>query len=180
METVQLGSKAVNGDVTVTAGSNQTSQRSMTLTTASDMYYDITNTLYLTSNGDGSQDGTVVITNTGSGDAILSLTNIKVTYAEGGSSTFTIDDESVAQIRALAAARAEDGNTEDNTGDNNGDNNGGDSGDNGGDNNGGDNQDPQQPSKPDWQEKWDNVITGIKDTVNSIKDKIHGWFDSWF
>ncbi|MDN0061403.1 VWA domain-containing protein [Mediterraneibacter glycyrrhizinilyticus] len=180
METVQLGAKAVNGDVTVTAGSNQTSQRSMTLTTASDMYYDITNTLYLTSNGDGSQDGTVVITNTGSGDAILSLTNIKVTYAEGGSSTFTIDDESVAQIRALAAARAEAGNTEDNTGDNNGDNHGGDSGDNGGDNNGGDNQDPQQPSKPDWQEKWDNVITGIKDTVNSIKDKIHGWFDSWF
>lgn len=183
METVQLGAKAVNGDVTVTAGSNQTSQRSMTLTTASDMYYDITNTLYLTSNGDGSQDGTVVITNTGSGDAILSLTNIKVTYAEGGSSTFTIDDESVAQIRALAAARAEAGNTEDNTGDNNGDNNGGDSGDNGGDNNGGDNQepqDPQQPSKPDWQEEWDNVITGIKDTVNSIKDKIHGWFDSWF
>ena len=91
MRTVQLGAKAVNGDVSLMVGSNETTQQSRTLTSASDMYYDITQTLSLTTSGDGSQDSIVVITNTGDDDAILSLTNLKVTYSGEGRSTFTVD-----------------------------------------------------------------------------------------
>lgn len=161
METVQLGAKAVSGDVALTVGSNQTTQRSMTLTTATDMYYDITNTLAMTTNGDGSQDGIVVITNTGSDDAILSLTNIKVTYSGQGISTFTIDDESAAQIRTLAAARmsvSDDSIVQQPE----------------------EPDEPEQPTAPSWQEQWDNVVTGIKNTVNYIGQKIQNWFSSWF
>lgn len=161
MQTVQLGAKAVNGDVSLTVGSNQQIQRTLTLTTVSDMYYDITDTLRLTTNNDGSQEGVVVITNTGDKDTILSLTNMKVTYSGSGRSTFTVDDESVSQITALAAARAAVLN---------------DSIDNGGN----DVQQPQQPSKPNWQDQWNNVVTGIKETVSYIGQKIQSWFGSWF
>lgn len=161
MQTVQLGAKAVNGDVSLTVGSNQQIQRTLTLTTSSDMYYDITDTLRLTTNNDGSQEGVVVITNTGDEDTILSLTNMKVTYSGSGRSTFTVDDESVSQITALAAARAAVLN---------------DSIDNGGN----DVQQPQQPSKPNWQDQWNNVVTGIKETVSYIGQKIQSWFGSWF
>ena len=161
MQTVQLGAKAVNGDVSLTVGSNQQIQRTLTLTTVSDMYYDITDTLRMTTNNDGSQEGVVVITNTGDEDTILSLTNIKVTYSGSGRSTFTVDDESVSQITALAAARAAVLN---------------DSIDNGGN----DVQQPQQPSKPNWQDQWNNVVTGIKETVSYIGQKIQSWFGSWF
>ena len=160
MQTVQLGAKAVNGDVALTVGSNQQIQRTLTLTTASDMYYDITDTLRLTTNNDGSQEGVVVITNTGDEDTILSLTNIKVTYSGSGRSTFTVDDESVSQITALAAARAAVLNDSTESGD--------------------DVQQPQQPEKPAWQQQLDKVVTGIKDTVNYIGQKIQSWFGSWF
>lgn len=160
MQTVQLGAKAVNGDVSLTVGSNQQIQRTLTLTTVSDMYYDITDTLRLTTNNDGSQEGVVVITNTGDKDTILSLTNMKVTYSGSGRSTFTVDDESVSQITALAAARAAVLNDSTESGD--------------------DVQQPQQPEKPAWQQKLDKVVTGIKDTVNYIGQKIQSWFGSWF
>ena len=160
MQTVQLGAKAVNGDVSLTVGSNQQIQRTLTLTTVSDMYYDITDTLRLTTNNDGSQEGVVVITNTGDEDTILSLTHMKVTYSGSGRSTFTVDDESVSQITALAAARAAVLNDSTESGD--------------------DVQQPQQPEKPAWQQKLDKVVTGIKDTVNYIGQKIQSWFGSWF
>ena len=35
-------------------------------------------------------------------------------------------------------------------------------------------------SKPAWQQKLDKVVTGIKDTVNYIGQKIQSWFGSWF
>lgn len=160
MQTVQLGAKAVNGDVSLTVGSNQQIQRTLTLTTVSDMYYDITDTLRLTTNNDGSQEGVVVITNTGDEDTILSLTNMKVTYSGSGRSTFTVDDESVSQITALAAARAAVLNDSTESGD--------------------DVQQPQQPEKPSWQQQLDKVVTDIKDTVNYIGQKIQSWFSGWF
>lgn len=160
MQTVQLGAKAVNGDVSLTVGSNQQIQRTLTLTTASDMYYDITDTLRLTTNNDGSQEGVVVITNTGDEDTILSLTNIKVTYSGSGRSTFTVGDESVSQITTLAAARAavlNDGTDGEN-----------------------DTLQPEQPAAPSWQNRWESVTNQIKDTVNYIGQQIKNWFGSWF
>ena len=158
MRTVQLGAKAVNGDVSLMVGSNETTQQSRTLTSASDMYYDITQTLSLTTSGDGSQDSIVVITNTGDDDAILSLTNLKVTYSGEGRSTFTVDENSAAAIRTLAASRAAlaDDSIEEQP------------------------QEPEQPAEPEWQNPWQNLVNDIKNTVNYIGEKIQGWFGSWF
>ena len=158
MRTVQLGAKAVNGDVSLMVGSNETTQQSRTLTSASDMYYDITQTLSLTTSGDGSQDGIVVITNTGDDDAILSLTNLKVTYSGAGRSTFTVDENSAAAIRTLAASRAAlaDDSIEEQP------------------------QEPEQPAEPEWQNPWQNLVNGIKNTVNYIGEKIQSWLGSWF
>lgn len=161
MRTVQLGAKAVNGDVSLMVGSNETTQQSRTLTSASDMYYDITQTLSLTTSGDGSQDGIVVITNTGNDDAILSLTNLKVTYSGEGRSTFTVDESSAAVIRTLAASRA--ALTDDSTVDEPEQP-----------------QEPEQPAEPEWQNPWQNLVNGIKNTVNYIGEKIQSWLGSWF
>lgn len=161
MRTVQLGAKAVNGDVSLMVGSNETTQQSRTLTSASDMYYDITQTLSLTTSGDGSQDGIVVITNTGNDDAILSLTNLKVTYSGAGRSTFTVDESSAAVIRTLAASRA--ALTDDSTVDEPEQP-----------------QEPEQPAEPEWQNPWQNLVNGIKNTVNYIGEKIQSWLGSWF
>ena len=161
MRTVQLGAKAVNGDVSLMVGSNETTQQSRTLTSASDMYYDITQTLSLTTSGDGSQEGIVVITNTGDNGAILSLTNLKVTYSEEGRSTFTVDESSAAVIRTLAASRA--ALTDDSTVDEPEQP-----------------QEPEQPAEPEWQNPWQNLVNGIKNTVNYIGEKIQSWLGSWF
>ena len=133
-------------------GSNETTQQSRTLTSASDMYYDITQTLSLTTSGDGSQDGIVVITNTGNDDAILSLTNLKVTYSGAGRSTFTVDENSAAAIRTLAASRAAlaDDSIE------------------------------EQPAEPEGQNPLQNLVNDIKNTVNYIGEKLQSWFGSWF
>ena len=158
MRTVQLGAKAVNGDVSLMVGSNETTQQSRTLTSASDMYYDITQTLSLTTSGDGSQEGIVVITNTGDDDAILSLTNLKVTYSGAGRSTFTVDENSAAAIRTLAASRTAlaDDSIEEQP------------------------QEPEQPAEPEWQNPWQNLVNDIKNTVNYIGEKLQSWFGSWF
>ena len=161
MRTVQLGAKAVNGAVSLMVGSNETTQQSRTLTSASDMYYDITQTLSLTTSGDGSQEGIVVITNTGDNGAILSLTNLKVTYSEEGRSTFTVDESSAAVIRTLAASRA--ALTDDSTVDEPEQP-----------------QEPEQPAEPEWQNPWQNLVNGIKNTVNYIGEKIQSWLGSWF
>lgn len=158
MRTVQLGAKAVNGDVSLMVGSNETTQQSRTLTSASDMYYDITQTLSLTTSGDGSQEGIVVITNTGDDDAILSLTNLKVTYSGAGRSTFTVDENSAAAIRTLAASRAAlaDDSIEEQP------------------------QEPEQPAEPEGQNPLQNLVNDIKNTVNYIGEKLQSWFGSWF
>ena len=158
MRTVQLGAKAVNGDVSLMVGSNEITQQSRTLTSASDMYYDITQTLSLMTSGDGSQDGIVVITNTGNNEAILSLTNLKVTYSGAGRSTFTVDENSAAAIRTLAASRAAlaDDSIEEQP------------------------QEPEQPAEPEGQNPLQNLVNDIKNTVNYIGEKLQSWFGSWF
>lgn len=139
-------------------GSNETTQQSRTLTSASDMYYDITQTLSLTTSGDGSQDGIVVITNTGNDDAILSLTNLKVTYSGAGRSIFTVDENSAAATRTLAASRAAlaDDSIEEQP------------------------QEPEQPAEPEGQNPLQNLVNDIKNTVNYIGEKLQSWFGSWF
>lgn len=90
---VQLALKAVNGTVSYTINGEE-----QTVSTATDMYYDITDAA---KNG-----GTVVITNTG--DNILSLTNVKVTYTTAGNKadmtmTEAQKTQAVEMVRAMFA-----------------------------------------------------------------------------
>lgn len=155
MQKVQLGAKAVSKEVRLTVGSNNEIQKVINLSSATDMYYDITEPIQMTTNGDGSRDGIVVITNTGEEDAILSLTNIKVTYSEAGDSTFTVDDDSVSQIRAIAAARAEAMDEDSSQ----------------------QPQEPTTPSKPNWQEKVEDIIDAAESFLDDLADQWQSFLD---
>lgn len=155
MQKVQLGAKAVSKEVSLTVGSNNEIQKVINLSSATDMYYDITGSIRMTTNDDGSRDGIVVITNTGEEDAILSLTNIKVTYSEAGDSTFTVDDDSVSQIRAIAAARAEAMDEDSSQ----------------------QPQEPTTPSKPNWQEKVEDIIDAAESFLDDLADQWQSFLD---
>ena len=155
MQKVQLGAKAVSKEVSLTVGSNNEIQKVINLSSATDMYYDITGSIQMTTNDDGSRDGIVVITNTGEEDAILSLTNIKVTYSEAGDSTFTVDDDSVSQIRAIAAARAEAMDEDSSQ----------------------QPQEPTTPSKPNWQEKVEDIIDAAESFLDDLADQWQSFLD---
>lgn len=155
MQKVQLGAKAVSKEVSLTVGSNNEIQKEINLSSATDMYYDITEAIQMTTNDDGSRDGIVVITNTGEEDAILSLTNIKVTYSEAGDSTFTVDDDSVSQIRAIAAARAEAMDEDSSQ----------------------QPQEPTTPSKPNWQEKVEDIIDAAESFLDDLADQWQSFLD---
>lgn len=93
---VQIGAKSPNA----TDGKIATSTVTGDIATATEMYYDITTV---------AKNGLVTITNTG--DAILSLTNIKITYKDKPDTTTKLEaltdsdaEEAVAVVRALFAA----------------------------------------------------------------------------
>lgn len=96
---VQIGAKSPNGTDEVA----EISVNSQKVTTATEMYYAITNAAK-----NGQQ---VTIANDGAG--ILSLTNLKITYTESGKSvslaalTTTDQENAVAQVRALFAESVE-------------------------------------------------------------------------
>lgn len=91
--TVQLGLKAVDGAATYTIGN----AAEKTVNTATDMYYDTT---------EAAKSDTILIRNTG--DAILSLTNVKVTFTEEATASLAIMsdtaiNEAVQMVRAMYA-----------------------------------------------------------------------------
>ena len=98
---VQLGAKTPTGKATFKAGSTG-SESSYTLNTATGMYYDITQEI----NFDKDGVATLVVTNTGSGNEILSLTHLKLTFADAAAGVSFFSDEALAQEAvALTAAR---------------------------------------------------------------------------
>lgn len=95
--TIQIGAKSPNAKET-TVAKMQIGSSTTEIATATEMYYDITS---------AAKGQLVTITNTG--DAILSLTNIKITYSEKsttGLAALAESDEqaAVAAVRALYAA----------------------------------------------------------------------------
>lgn len=164
VQKILLGAKAVGSAGELTVGSDEAHEEKILLNTATDMYYDITDSLTINEGGGSSdvQNAIVVITNTSNDDVILSLTNLKVTYAEaGGSSRMTLDDASVLQIRSLAASRISSADTEETVQPS-------------------EPEEPANPEQPTWQDQWNNVVTGIKETVSYIGQKIQSWFSGWF
>lgn len=105
---VQIGAKAPDGTAVFKAGSDTSSERTFTLNTATDMYYDITDTLNFTVKDEsGVKSAQLVVTNTGEEDTIVSLTHLKITYADAGRETSLITDETVvANTLKVASARA--------------------------------------------------------------------------
>lgn len=98
IDTVQIGAKAPKGEeVAFRVGGSRT----ITLKTATDMYYDIT---------DVAKTGSVVtITNTGTG--LLSLTNLKITYSTKSTTTLAAltdadQDAALKVVRSVFAAEA--------------------------------------------------------------------------
>lgn len=95
--TIQIGAKSPNAKET-TVAKMQLGSSTTEIATATEMYYDITS---------AAKGQLVTITNTG--DAILSLTNIKITYSEKSTTELAALAESdeqaaVAAVRALYAA----------------------------------------------------------------------------
>lgn len=149
METIQLGAKAPNGKVSMTVGSNSSTTETYTIGTATDMYYDITRTFSSTTNSDGSEEGIIVITNTGEDDVILSLTNMKITYSDQRSSKYMIDDQSVEKIKKIAIERAETMGEDSSQLP----------------------QEPTTPSKPNWQEKVEDIIDAAESFLDDLADQ---------
>lgn len=89
--TVQLGIKSPNGASKVTIDGNMNQPIEKEINTATDMYYDITKTINFTSTRD-SKEGIVVVTNSGTSDSIISITNLKITYDNSNQTSSIVSD----------------------------------------------------------------------------------------
>lgn len=99
IETVQIGAKAPMSEGTAQLNVNGTGVVENGLSTATEMYYDITTAAVKNGNAE-----LVTITNTG--EAILSLTNLKITYTEGSQTVSLGEVSAEQQTQAVQAVRA--------------------------------------------------------------------------
>ena len=96
---IQIGAKAPNGAATMVVGGkvSTTTRLEQQLNTATEMYYNIT---------EQAKDGQLVtISNTGNG--ILSLTNLKITYKTSGQTVTLSDLTAEEQANAVAMVQAQ-------------------------------------------------------------------------
>ena len=108
-DSVQLGMKLVKGtSATVNVGnSNATGSVSKVITTATDLYYTITQPIVWPAAK--SEDGyyktecPIVITNASDSDAIVSLTNVKWTFSESGKGNGPTGTQNTVKLMSTAA-----------------------------------------------------------------------------
>lgn len=108
-DSVQLGMKLVQGtSATVNVGnSNATGSVSQVITTATDLYYTITQPIVWSP--ERSKDGyyetkdPIVITNASDSDAIVSLTNVKWTFSESGEGNGPTGTQNTVKLMSTAA-----------------------------------------------------------------------------
>lgn len=93
--TVQIGAKAPNGTAKLVVNNGE----AKVLGTATEMYYDITTAAVKNGNAE-----LVTITNTG--EAILSLTNLKITYTDGNQTVSLGEVRAEQQTQAVQVVRA--------------------------------------------------------------------------
>ena len=95
---IQIGAKAPDGQPTMTVKGNgsTTSAKNEVLSTATEMYYDIT---------EQAKNGQLV-TITNKSDGILSLTNLKITYKTSGQTVTLSDLTATEQANAVAVVQA--------------------------------------------------------------------------
>ena len=105
---VQIGAKAPQGNAVMTIGDSK-----QALNTATEQYYDISAAATGQDAGDKNNSVAKQVTITNTGDGILSLTNLKVTFKTSGKTVSLASlsaeqqDEAVETVRALYAAPAE-------------------------------------------------------------------------
>ena len=107
--TIQIGAKAPNGEATFTAYTDGTNENesvavgTQTLKTATDMYYKLDTSKITFKDG----KAYIMITNTGSSN-IISITNIKLTFANTANASFEANANVIAKTKArtLALVRA--------------------------------------------------------------------------
>ena len=151
---IKIGAKAPNGEAKFEFGSSANINDPISLNTATDMYYDVTNNIKFTTNDDGSKEGIVVITNKSEEDNIVSLTDLKITYNEPQVKTsYSVDNNTVEQALKVAKLRTE--KTEDTSNNNISSN---------------DENDDNQPSS-------DNTNPSPS---HNIFQTIKNWFSKWF
>ena len=94
IETVQIGAKAPNGTAKLVVNNGE----AKVLGTATEMYYDITMAAV--------NNGAQLVTVTNTGEAILSLTNLKITYAEGNQTVSLGEVSAEQKTQAVQMVRA--------------------------------------------------------------------------
>lgn len=94
IETVQIGTKAPNGTARLVVNNGE----AKVLGTATEMYYDITTAAV--------NNGAQLVTVTNTGEAILSLTNLKITYAEGNQTVSLGEVSAEQKTQAVQMVRA--------------------------------------------------------------------------
>lgn len=94
IETVQIGAKAPNGTARLVVNNGE----AKVLGTATEMYYDITTAAV--------NNGAQLVTVTNTGEAILSLTNLKITYAEGNQTVSLGEVSAEQKTQAVQMVRA--------------------------------------------------------------------------
>ncbi len=163
-KSVQIGAKAPNGSSNIVVGSGL-DDKNISLTSATDMYYNITSNINWTTNDDNSVYGTVVITNNSGKDTIASITNLKLTYDVSGQSyDIYVDKDLTNKANEITVKRMSLNSTGSESGDN--------SQENGStDNESGNGSQEGDSSGGDSQESQNSVIKFIKDFLN----KLFGW-----
>ncbi|MBQ2661565.1 MAG: VWA domain-containing protein [Clostridia bacterium] len=112
---IQLGAKSPYGqEVTFTATSAGVEvPLTQKLTSAMNMYYNITNGLKVVANSDGTYTATVIITNVSATDAILSITDIKIVAGKNTTAAIDADQQLIdAAIAYTNKVKAEENDGE--------------------------------------------------------------------
>lgn len=151
---IKVGLKTPEGVASkVTIGSNKDSSKEIELSSATSMYYDVTDSIVF----DQNNEAYVVITNTGNTDTIVSLTKIKFTFETTPVITPSIvsNEESANYAVRMTLSRNAVESTDENTGNEDEDNTSSE------DQGSSDNKDNEQQT---------NIVNALKNFINSIRD----------
>lgn len=154
---VQIGAKAPNGSSSIKIGSGL-DDKQISLTSATDMYYNVSSAINWTVNDDNSVYGTVIITNNGKNDTIASITNLKLTYNNSDSDYYVYVNQSIADEASKVATKRMSvllDNTDNST---------------------------EKDTNSNEQDKESNKDNSKEETTknNPIKDFFNNFFNKWF
>lgn len=154
---VQIGAKAPNGSSSIKIG-NGLDDKQISLTSATDMYYNVSSAINWNVNDDNSVYGTVIITNNGTNDTIASITNLKLTYENSNSDYYVYVNQSIADEASKVATKRMSvllDNTDNST---------------------------EKDTNSNEQDKESNKDNSKEETTknNPIKDFFNNFFNKWF